>query len=252
MITEAVYKEYLNGNCADAWREIAFVKYGNLTLAERVVVDKIMQEALRRIEQNVAIVWDILRQYGYRYVNFGDMNPFNQPVVVGSPSQYEQKLAIKTGFVDFEEVSGHLPLFFAAFISRFDVVDFRGEFEGIENKVLLDALYVDSFSDWSDIEPLTYEVEFRERDCVGYMFTPDQFHKENVSGDAGPFVIIGEELQIDNFVVGFTDDYDLTFLEYLRFCFHWACLPNLHWLSEKDFEPYEQIVREVRARLLQF
>jgi hypothetical protein len=144
-----------------------------------------------------------------------------------------------------------MPWTMAAFLTWFKYIDFRGEFTNIEHDLLLDPLIMQSFDDLQVIRDLTGEPDSEEEE-LSFMFAADAYHKENISGDAGPQILMSKKILVDNYVVGYTEEIELTFMDYLRLNYQWACFPALAWLDEADREPFQPILREVAKNLNPF
>ncbi len=252
MITEKLFSAYINGNHADAWRAIAFVKYRDIQGSERAIIDRIIKEALLRIEKNIDIILSILHNEGFEYMNFGNINPLNQTSSRRDSEEFLSKVKEIVAKEEYAGMEGHIPLFYASFISHFNTVDFRGRFEQHNINILLDALFIYPFTNMEELKSTVVSCDFKEEEYIGCMFSPDQFTKEDISGGSGPCVIIANELLVDNFVANYTEDFDFTFLEYIRFCFYWSCFPNLYWATETEREPFVKTIQEVREKLIPF
>lgn len=243
-----LYQQYLNGNQSKVWKAISFLEYGNLDKAEKDIVVKIIEEVISRIDHNFIIALKIMEENGFYYNNFGDINSLNQPYLVRGQEEYNQ---LTRDFVE-NSLKLKLPLFFSFFSAFFKVIDFRGLFEKFEPKILLDALFIESPNNLNDIEDRNFEQVYNEESVVGHLFSPDAFIKEGASGDLGPCILLSEKTLIDNSVINYSDDISMTFVEYLRFCFHWSCFPNLFWASEEEREPFLPMLKKVRENIRQF
>jgi len=248
MMNLNLYDEYLNGRYLEVWDDISSLAYDNLQEEERAIVIKIIKEALSRIDHNVAVVQKILRDNGFDYINFGDINPFDQPHLLRDPEDYDGLIQELTK----TDPDQKIPLFFASFSSFFKVIDFRGLFKQFEVEILLDALFIESPSNLKDVEDRKFELVYQGEPVFGCLVSPDAYVKENTSGDLGPCILLNKETLVDNFIINYSEDMPMTFVEYLRFCFHWACFPNLFWVSEEEREPFQPILKQVRENLKQF
>jgi len=248
MISLNLYEEYLNGDHLEVWNTISFLEYDKLQDEEKSIITKIINEALLRIDYNIVVVLNILKENGFDYINFGDINSLDQSYLIRDPDDYNK---LRQEFIN-NDLDLKIPLFFAFFSGFFKVIDFRGLFQQFEVKILLDALFIESPNSLNDFEDRKFELAYKGGSVVGCLFSPDAFIKENTSGDLGPCILLSEKTVIDNFIINYSDDMPMTFVEYLRFCFHWSCFPNLFWASEEEREPFLPILRTVRESLKRF
>lgn len=84
------------------------------------------------------------------------------------------------------------------------------------------------------------------------MFSPDQYVKENISGDVGPCILLDKKYLVDNYVINYADGFQFTFIEYLRHCFHWAGFANLQWAKGDELKNFLPILEEVRSLIRPF
>lgn len=243
-----LYSDYINGKCVEVWKEISFVDYAMLSDSEQETIDEIMKETIERINYNVKVVYSIFQQYGFEYKNFGNINTINKPYLLRASKNYIKDIEF---FYRNKSTDVTAPLFFAAFCSFFKVIDFRGTFE-FETFLFLDPLFIESFNSHQEVEELIFERQYNDNVVKCSMFSPDQYIKEDESGDLGACILLSESLVIDNYVVNYHDDFNFTFIEYLRFCFEWGCLPSLFWASETERIPYLPILEKIRQKLKPF
>jgi hypothetical protein len=241
--------DYRNGKCEEVWKLISFLDYDKLDPEKRKEVDEIISETFNRIEYNTGVVFEILDRHGYDYNDFELPNPFGQRFVIGDKENWVEKAA---WYYSDKSQPLKIPWVMAAFFARFKIIDFRGELTNFDRNFLLDALYLQAFDELELLTHLTRDIRLDGDYKVGFMFTPDEYHKENISGDGGPQILVNEKILIDNCVIDFTEEFELTFMDYLRFNFQWACLPNLAWCEDDEREPFEPILREVAKNLKPF
>jgi|GEM_PF-2251040 len=249
MISHKLYNNYLEGGHVDVWKEISFLEFDKMEKEEQSVVNRIIQEVLFRVDYNIKVVFDIYNRNEFELKDFGNINSFKKSYLLRNQSNYEKMIA---EFVSSNELAGKVPLFFASFSVFFRVVDFRGTFGTFKVDFLLDSLFIETADSVEDLNERTFEIIYNGEFVFGCMFSPDQFIKENASGDLGPCILLNKNTLVDNFVGNYSEDMPMTFIEYLRFCFHWACMPNLFWASDIEREPFLPILEEVRQSIKLF
>lgn len=252
MLTENLFSDYLSGKCEETWRVISVVKYEQISNVERIIIDKIILEALKRIDSNIKVIFEILSQEGFYFINFGKLNHHNQPYILRSDTEYNKSIKEYSQKIKFDEKEAFLPRFFASFVSYFSVIDFRGRFSDFDEEILLDPLFIGSFEGFNELSSISFDQTFNNEIVKCCMFSPDANVKIGASGDTGPSIIVSEDLVIDNFVVDFFDDFLFDFRNYLLFNMQWGCFPNLYWATDEEKKPFLNMLSKIRIRLLPF
>lgn len=243
-----ILDDYMNGRHEEAWALISLVNYAEVSEEDRQIVNSLIREVLQRIDANFKTVFSVIENYGFKYENFGEINTISQPYLVRSSKEFD--LLFKN-FIT-ARVEKKLPVFFSAYCSYFKTVDFRGGFDLFNVEFLLDSLFIESFDTYNDAADMFFDCEYHGKEVTGCMFSPDQYIKENVSGDLGPCILVENDLYVDNHIVNSSNCAEMKFLEYLRFCLSWSCFPNLFWATDEEKKPFLPILAEVRSRLIPF
>lgn len=249
MLTQETIDQYIKGNCEEVWKTISFFQYDKAKDEEKTIIEEIVKLTLDRVAINFKMVLEVLKKNDFEFKNYGNLNIKNQQYLLKPQNDYQK--SIKSFYQDSNNPH-KVPLLFSSFLSYFEVVDFRGEFLTFENPILLDALFIESFSDQEQIEDMIFELDYWDEPVKAMMFSPDAYVKEDASGDLGACIKVDFDLYVDNFVINYFDDFRFTFIDYLRFCFNWACFPNLNFASMEDQKDYLIILEEVRSRLIPF
>lgn len=246
MIDNNLYQKYVDNFCDDVWNVLNQVDYNQLDKEQKEIVNLILDEAIKRIDFNIKLIFSLLEKNGFKYINYGDLNSFNCQYALKKEKDFQFDINVVV-----TNTNKKFPLLFTKFVNFFNVVDFRGDFT-FNVDFLLDSLFIESFDSLSSLSYLTFELD-RDGELVdGLMFSPDQFVKENQSGDIGVCIELSEDLLVDNFVLNLSDSLLFTFREYLQFSFEWACCLNLYWSTKDEQEDFNSIITEVREKLLQF
>jgi hypothetical protein len=136
------------------------------------------------------------------------------------------------------------------------VIDFRGSFEAFDLNFETNALYTFSTEALLGVNETLFsyisDKNTSEGKIVEYvLFCPDEFVKEDSSGDIGYGLPIRPERKIDDWVVNYKTN--VQFLDYLRLCFHWACLPNLNFIPDNQIpKELQRVLQIVRAEIKEF
>lgn len=242
-------KDYQNGKHEEVWKLISFLDYEKLGEKDQGIVNEIITDTFSRIEYNFHMVFDVLDKHGFEQINYFPETPMGENLLIGEKENWVEKAA---WFYSDKSQPLKIPWSLAAFFTWFKMVDFRGELTDREVDFLKDPLYLESFDDLELLTSLATDIDYGEVEKVGMMFTPDEFHKENISGARGPEILLSRKILIDNYVFGFTEEFELTFIDYLRFNFEWACFPGLAWCDQDERKPYDPILREVASNLKPF
>lgn len=249
MTSSELYQIYMSGGHEKVWREMATIDLDKVTEAEYELIKKIVGEALKRIDNNINSVFKILKKYGFEYKNFGGLNTRNNSYIKSNLTEYKEQNLF---FSEINTLQLKPPLLYTEFCSYYQCIDYRGVFKNFEPELLLDALFIETIDSISEFDSLIFDRDFDDTTVSCLVFTPDQFVKENVSGDIGPCILLEETYKVDNYLVNFKDEFKFKFIDYLRFCFQWACFPNLSFASEHQLNPFNDILKEVRGQLISF
>lgn len=246
MLTEGLYQKYINNDCIEVWEKISFLDFSQLSPADKEEIHKIILETLDRLDYNFQMIYTVLDREGFVYENIGGINSKNKRYGLRSPSEYKSLLEKYNNTL----TENKIPLLLSAFWSYFEVVDFRGDFD-FDVEFFLDSFCLES-PDFTEIEHIVFMTTVNFQVTQYLMFSPDEYHKENVSGGAGPGVILGENTTIDNYIVNYKEEETLTFINYLRMCVDWANMPNLQFFSEEERMNFETILETVRSQTKPF
>ena len=246
MRIDILYEKYKSGEYKKVWEELLVIDYNSLTDNEKIWVLNIIKEALNRIDFNFKSVFTCYKDYGYSFINYGGLNTSNTNFLINN------KIEFFSSIIDFyktKSIDSWIPLFFACFCCYFKVVDFRGSFN-FSNSLLLDSFFIESFRDHKEAENYLFKNEYNENEIESIMFSPDQFIKEDESGDIGPCIALNKSLKLEGIVVNYSKLF--YFSDYLRFCFDWACMPNLFWASAEERRPFNNMINELKGSILPF
>jgi hypothetical protein len=242
-------EKYRNGKHEEVWKLISFLDLEDIGSDGRACVNEIITETFSRVEFNFHLVFGILDKHGFEQINYFPDTLMGENMVIGDKENWIEKA---DWFYSDKSQPLKIPWSLAAFFTWFKLVDFRGELTDNEVDFLKDPFYMESFDDLELLTSLASDIDYGLEEKVGMMFTPDEFHKENISGARGPEILLSRQILVDNYVFGFTDDMELTFIDYLRFNFEWACFPGLAWCDADERKPYDLILREVASNLKPF
>lgn len=234
------------GQEENVWEKI--IQLGELALSEQYWSDvsQVMDECMERVLKNFVILKQELEGNGYIFENIGGLN-LNYYII--KPNKEQINFSSLQNLM--EEETGFIPFSLLFFYKKIDGVDFRGNFMDWDNPYFLDAIVIYSIDEFSKINDGA--TSFRVNGKLKYrvLFSPDEFSKEDFSGDIGYGLELSGTQRIDNNVIGFGKT--LSFIEYLRLCFKWAGLVGLELYEGEEIPDYiMKIIVEIRKKMLAF
>lgn len=246
MLTEGLYQKYIDNDCIEVWNKISFLDFSKLSPDDQEEIHKIILETLTRLDYNFQMIFAVLDKEGFVYENIGGSNFKNKRYGLRPSEQYRNFVEKYNSAL----AESKIPLLLSAFWSYFEVVDFRGKFN-FDVQFFLDPLFIES-PDFAEVEDIIFwtTVDFQETPYI--MFSPDEYHKEDVSGGEGPGIIIRENATVDYYIINYKEEETLTFLDYLRMCVEWANMPSLQFFSDEERAGFEIILESVRSQIKPF
>lgn len=242
-----LFIQYAKGGQEEiVWEKI--IQLDELALSEPYWSDvsQVMDECMKRVLQNFVMLKQELEENGYIFENIGELN-LNYYIVKPNKEQFDFSSLQNL----MEEEAGFIPFSLLFFYNKIDGVDFRGNFKNWDNPFFLDAIVIYSIDEFFKINDgaTSFRVDGKLRYRV--LFSPDEFSKEDVSGDIGYGLELSRTPSIDNNVIGFGRT--LSFIEYLRLCFKWAGLAGLELYEEEEIpDNIMQIILKIRKKMLAF
>ena len=240
-------KQYLDGKYSEVWNLINQEDLESLKMSYGSQIDEIFNEAFTRIQYNTNIVFQILDSYNYKYKNFGQRNKYDLHYVPAD----KETAGLLANFENKIKNEGFLPRSITEFYKKFKVLDFRGSFQNLDYDFLTDALYIIPIHAFVGLNDDLFSWETDKVDVPYVLFSPDEYVKEDISGDIGYGLPVSQQRKADDFLINYKRQ--STFLDYLRFCFEWACLPNLAFKEKEQIpEDIKALINQVRQEIRQF
>lgn len=234
---------YKGGDYQQVWTKLKSFEAidGDLLLEAHEVA----AETMSRVAHNVDVVAAWLKQRGWKSLT-GALR--TKP----EPEDYDFMRAIEDAIED------RIPLTLRSFWEVVGGVDFVWNYECGESTPDLgfyieemDPLFVESAAGASaQLEEFNYQREGIHpeiADPFEVSLSPDYLHKINVSGGAAYSVRL-PFLGVDPKLLHY--ERDLSFLEYLRHCFHWGGFPRLE--RHQDSAIARQILSELKKGFVEF
>lgn len=241
------YEEYLKGNYQQVWGQLSNRDLTIASEAEIGEIESILNELFSRIKYNVEITLNILNDFGYKYENYGSLNEYNAQCIYANKTNEFQLIDFRKKNSDY----GYFSWAFLEFYKTFTVLDFRGYFEDLDFDYLLDPLYIFPINVFIGLNETPGEIYVNNEVSHYLLFCPDEFIKENMSGDIGYGIYLRKTQVLDDNL--FNYKVDLSFIDYLRHCFEWACFPNLKWISQDEIpRQLNEVVKKVRLEIKSF
>jgi hypothetical protein len=228
-------ERYLNGEYEQVWTELqnlgATVRQEpHYNLAVRVA-----DETMRRVRSNCERIIDYLRTINYEFGVYPDGSPgyFSAgPLVPPADGSGEDQKAL-------EEAVGPLPIMLVAFWQQVGSIDFVGRHpEWLKG---LDPLVI--YAPEVAVSDLDAMDEMKE--SIGHFeatLSPDDLHKDNVSGDA-PYAVRLPDPNMD--FVFQNEKHNLYFVPYLRFALlRFGGFPGIEG-GEAEFQYLASLVKDL-------
>ncbi len=233
---------YLGGEYERVWAEL--VSLGPGVREQPVAADArdVARETMRRAGENIRRIVERLDRIGYRFGHRPGYEHLATPVVYSPPPP-----DIGEQMSRLEAAAGSLPLSLRAWFDVVGSVNLMGWHPDWDGNAFPDPLVVEGPEGWI----FEYEdwLDAREQDpewAGGFVLpiAPDYYHKANVSGGA-PY---GVELPCNAVDAPLVEEWhEVTFVEYLRICFHWGGFPGWERLDLGRL-PGESLPEDSRPR----
>lgn len=232
---------YRAGEHEQVWKEL--VALGDEARSDAHAADAlaVAYETMHRVERNVRLLAERLKEMNYRFVypgsgggvfGFGKFKA-HEPLVAPPADIHRQIAELE------DQAGGSIPLSLRAFFELVGEVNFNGDHPSIAPKdsaVTPDPLMVCSARDAIAMTDADY---CDQDDPIMIEFAPDALHKANVSGGA-PYSIVVPDAGADALVED--EPHNVTFVEYLRIAIAWGGFPG--WEGQTDRPPELDRLRE--------
>ena len=233
------YNRYIAGEEISVWRDIYSLKEISAIDDNWQDLLKVLQETFERVKYNIDFIFVKLKEC--KCYSFKESNPIKSDYV---KSNYYFNI-LKNKVNEF----GYMPFTLDFFYRNIESINFLHSLERHSLFKYADPLFIDSAEhlldnmDDGSWEELMYENKDNKMP-VYVEFSPDYYHKDNVSGGLPYGIEITPTQQVDSYVVN-TPYGNIYFVEYLRLCFKYGGFPNI---SDKN-DNYIEFVENLRLGL---
>jgi len=243
-----IYDEYLiRGNEAKIWS--AIIKLGDKINNEPYFEEfaLVMNVIMERVVNNFFIIKSELSEAGYVFENLGNINLDYNVFEKNNVSNLSDVSRIDDFFSDY----GCIPHSLSFFYKHIKSIDFRGYFSEWKNPYFLDAIYLFPISGLLEINESPTIIDEGSESHVCVLISPNEYVKENVSGDGLEYAIeLSKPRKLpDSRVFGCPGK--IPFIDYLRLCFKWGGLAGLALFDEEEIpRPILRTLKSIREQML--
>ncbi len=243
------YKRYLDGETIAVYDEIAQLDYNVLSKKEKEDIHKVLTETFERVSFNLSVIYDELLRINYLFkteCTFHFQKPIHRPLKDTDLLLEKLNIAVAS--------FGCIPLSLQYFYKLVGGVNFVWDFETSEKFLWDRADPIQIYSLDSVVEIVTGKYwkeeiqEYVNDESVGYAFielSPDDLHKDNVSGGPAYAIKISKTQTVDSDFVN--DPNETSFINYLRICCEHCGFPGLKLSSGNS--KYDEFVSKVKPLL---
>lgn len=229
-------ERYQNGQHEQVWRDMLNLA-GRVTQDEyRADVSAVISETMRRARHNIEIIVPRLKEIGYHFGALKDDPVYWAAYEAYTPPSENTEAILRK----LEARIGPLPLAFREWHLQVGQVSLLGYHPDWPEPYEVDPLYISpmdeehcsyGFFQYEEYLEDTRDYEVEDSTFFSLCFSPDRYHKANVSG--GPEYAIALSPCEDRSVDGLLRDewHNTTFVDYLRICFRWGGFPGFENLS---------------------
>ncbi len=243
------YKRYLKGETITVYNEIDKLDYDALSIRQKEDIHNVLIETFERVSFNLNVIYKALLDIHYLFkteVKFNFQKPIHSPLKNTDLLLEQLNIAVKP--------FGYVPLSLQYFYKIVGGVNFIWDFETNENFMWNMADPIQIYSLDSVVEVVTGQYwkeeiqEYIEDKNFGYAFielSPDDLHKDNVSGGSPYAIKINRKQKVDAEFIN--EPNETSFINYLRICFEHCGFMGLEKLNGND--EYDDFVNKVNPQL---
>jgi hypothetical protein len=233
-----LYNRYIAGEEVCVWKDIYSIK--NSTMDENWQDSiKVLQETFERVKFNLDLICN-------RLINSNLYTLKDDDYAIKYNYESNHYLDILKGKI---QNFGYMPLSLELFYKNIEKINFLHSYNVLLPFKYADPLFIDSIKNILDNmsdgswEELMYENMYYNKPLY-IEFSPDYYHKDNISGGLPYGIEITSTQQIDSCVLN-TPYGCIYFVEYLRLCFKYGAFPNI---SNKN-RNYKEFVKQLNLGL---
>ena len=241
------YQRYLNGEYSQVYADIARLRQKAFQPEAAAEIDRLLTETFRRVLHNANIVAETLPQFGYRFNRWRD-NVITPPLPTAD--EYIRHL------VQAVQPVGFIPLSLQYFYRIVGEINFIWDYDGYPEIVWeyadplcvygIDFVLEEMENEDNEWLECTRELLAENPKCpIGLPFSPDDYHKDNVSGGNAYEIALSTKPSVDGKVLYAPQN--TQFIAYLRHIF-----ANGGFGSEVDAPEFQDYLQTVLPKLLPF